>query len=90
MKNIHIISDNLFQSVKMLWDWNIKIQNLSNLSENKTKQNNFVERQEEKHTHPPPMLVLLKLASRGQCNPSQCNPLLILQIPLGLPYNSVL
>ena len=55
MKNIHMISDNLFQSAKMLWDCRLmeilKFKTYQMFLKKQT--NNFVERQEGKHTFPP-------------------------------------
>ena len=55
MKNTHMISDNIFQSVKMLWDCRLmeilKFKNYQTFLEKKPSLN-FVERQEEKLTFP--------------------------------------
>lgn len=87
-----MIYDNIFQSVKMLWDCRLmeilKFKNYQIFLKKNPKL--ILWKGKRKNLHSPAMMVLLKLASRGQCNPSQCNPLLRKQILLGLPYNTVL
>lgn len=80
-----MISDNIFQSVKMLWDCRLmeilKFKNYQTFLEKNPAL--ILWKGKRKNLHSPAMMVLLKLASRGQCNPSQFNPLLRCKYFLG-------